>query len=142
MKAVIVGGNDFRDRRFVFWMLDRLRDLESLTHVVTSDAAGAAQWTREWADIRKVTCEVVAADPAQYPKKFILIRNKKMLRQKPELVVAFAGGDGTSDMIRTAKASNVPVLETWQIESRKGFDADVAEGHLGYVKSKIWKDSV
>ena len=40
------------------------------------------------------------------------MRNQKMLDEgKPDLVVAFAGGRGTADMVRIAKRSGVEVRE-------------------------------
>jgi hypothetical protein len=30
---------------------------------------------------------------------------------KPELVIAFPGGSGTADMVRRARAANIPVIE-------------------------------
>lgn len=39
-------------------------------------------------------------------------RNARMLHEEqPDLVVAFPGGKGTADMVRRAKAADVPVME-------------------------------
>jgi hypothetical protein len=40
------------------------------------------------------------------------IRNQKMLDWGPDLVVAFAGGDGTACMMRLARAAGVEVIES------------------------------
>lgn len=39
-------------------------------------------------------------------------RNQRMLdKGKPDLVLAFPGGDGTADMVRKAKSAGVPIIE-------------------------------
>lgn len=39
-------------------------------------------------------------------------RNQRMIDEgKPDLVVAFPGGNGTADMVRRARAARIPVLE-------------------------------
>jgi hypothetical protein len=39
------------------------------------------------------------------------MRNQRMLDWGPDLVVAFAGGKGTADMVRRARAAGVDVIE-------------------------------
>jgi predicted polyphosphate/ATP-dependent NAD kinase len=40
-----------------------------------------------------------------------IIRNQRMLDEgKPDLVIAFQGGDGTADMVRRANKSKIPTI--------------------------------
>jgi len=48
----------------------------------------------------------------RYGPKAGPIRNKQMLDEgRPDLVVAFPGGNGTNDMVKKAKAAGIEVIE-------------------------------
>ena len=49
-------------------------------------------------------------------------RNRRMLDRRPDLVLAFAGGRGTADMVRQARASGVRVIEVFP-DPRRGAEA-------------------
>jgi predicted Rossmann-fold nucleotide-binding protein len=71
-----------------------------------ADAAADA-WAREQRGFPNPIVFEALWDDAAGP-----IRNEKMLREgKPDLVVAFPGGDGTKDMVDRARAAGVTVME-------------------------------
>lgn len=51
------------------------------------------------------------ADWKQHKKAAGPIRNREMLKMKPDVVIAFPGGNGTKDMIYISKKANIPVYE-------------------------------
>mgnify|MGYP001604595866 CR=1 FL=1 len=52
------------------------------------------------------------ADWDQYGRSAGPIRNQHMLEQgKPDLVIAFPGGRGTSDMMTRARSAGIPVMQ-------------------------------
>lgn len=69
----------------------------------------ADNWAREW----EVDCIRVAARWLQHGKKAGPLRNTRMIEAygNIDLVIAFPGGKGTADMIRKAKAANIPVID-------------------------------
>lgn len=75
-------------------------------------ARGADSLAVQWARGYKITVEAYPARWSVYGKKAGYIRNKEMLDEgKPDLVVAFPGGKGTSMMIELARKAGVRVIE-------------------------------
>lgn len=115
MKVLVCGGRDFSDRSFLFAVLDRVHAKRTIAMIVEGGARGADSLARAWAESRSVPVATVAADWERYGSRAGPVRNCKMLReQKPDFVVAFAGGRGTSHMVTISKQAGVPVLESWR----------------------------
>ena len=56
----------------------------------------------------------IRLDWKKYGKKAGPLRNQQMLEEgKPDLVVAFPGGNGTADMVRRAKKANIEGDGDW-----------------------------
>jgi YspA, cpYpsA-related SLOG family len=110
MKVLVCGGRNFRSPAQVFRALDRLHQEKPITELMQGGATGADQFAMEWAatkpEIKRYVCP---ADWETHGRAAGPIRNEKMLTWKPDLVVAFPGGDGTADMVRRAEAAGVPV---------------------------------
>lgn len=141
MKVLVCGGNDFDNRQLFFLTLDRIHEVRPITEIVEWGVpTGASLLARQWATLRSVPSVAVPADFDAYPKRAIVIRNKKCLRQKPDVVVAFPGGDGTSDMLIQAKKAGVPVFETWKVSR----DGDYTFAHMhksGFSQSSIYDNA-
>ena len=124
MIALICGGRDYLDRDTLERTLTHLADVRGpFTQIIHGAARGADTLAGEWGIRNKVPvrpypahwrhkagCEMGCAKvigPGAGP-----IRNEKMLAEwKPDLVIAFPGGSGTTDMMRRAHAAGVEVLE-------------------------------
>lgn len=112
MRVLVCGGRDFDNRAFVWTHLDRIHADSPITALMQGGARGVDRLASEWAaskpDIQRFVCK---ADWAKHKKAAGPIRNARMLEWKPEIVVAFPGGNGTADMVRRAKAAAIPVIE-------------------------------
>jgi hypothetical protein len=111
MRVLVTGGRDYSDRATVFATLDGL-DAEHCVDVVIHGAArGADSEAARWASVRGVPAWPNPADWSQ-GKAGGILRNQQMLTDtSPTHVVAFPGGRGTADMVRRARAANIPVIE-------------------------------
>jgi hypothetical protein len=110
--VLVCGGRGYRDRERVFAELNALDRRHGLTALIHGGASGAdtlaGMWAREWG----LTVWVYPAEWAKHGKAAGPIRNQDMIdRGKPDLVVAFPGGKGTADMVRRARAANIPTIE-------------------------------
>ncbi|MDB5584871.1 MAG: hypothetical protein JWR80_10047 [Bradyrhizobium sp.] len=92
--------------------LDHLHAERRFTDLVNGAAKGADRHAVRWALPRGLTINSFGPDWRKHGKAAGPIRNQQMVDiGKPDLVVAFPGGDGTADMVRRAKAANIEVIE-------------------------------
>lgn len=129
MKVLVCGGRDFgsvpnkvgipeellAERRlqqdFVNDKLDELFNFELPECVIEGGATGADTCAMWWATTNGVPVKTYAAEWDKHGKSAGSIRNQRMLFEaKPDLVIAFPGGDGTADMVAKAKRGGVEVI--------------------------------
>ena len=109
MKILVCGGRKFDNPELVARVLGEYGDDTEICH---GGARGADTQAGEYARSRKWPVKVYTAawhvyGPPAGPK-----RNQHMLEDfKPDLVVAFYGATGTSDMITRALKAKVPVRD-------------------------------
>lgn len=106
MRLLVCGGRNFHEWRQLANALDALEKPDVL---IQGGGSGADQMAVKWAQTRGVP---VITFPANWHqgKKGGPMRNGFMLREgKPDLVIAFPGGNGTADMIQKAEAAGIPV---------------------------------
>jgi len=112
MRVLVCGGRDFTDARLLNRTLDQLHFKTPITLLIHGMARGADTLADEWAWARKIPVKKFPADWIRHKNRAGPIRNKEMLVEaKPELVVAFRGGAGTSDMMAQARRAGVEVRE-------------------------------
>lgn len=130
MRVIVCGGRDYADRdkvRFVLavwpvhdlhldkghvgirWDLRDAAEAGTLT-IVHGEARGADRLADDVARDLGYRVESYRADWSQ-GRAAGPIRNKQMLAEGADLVVAFPGGKGTAHMVRIAREAGVPVLE-------------------------------
>lgn len=69
--------------------------------IITGGASGVDSIATQWAEANGVTNRVYKADWSKNKKSAGPIRNRKMYdTEKPDMVVSFPGGAGTSDMVK------------------------------------------
>lgn len=111
MRLLVTGGRDFDDRASVFDALDELHAEHKITLVVHGATRGADSLAEEWGKLRDVPTMPCPADWDRYGKAAGAIRNRLMLKHDPELVAAFPGGRGTTNMVRIARKAGIKVME-------------------------------
>lgn len=112
MRSVLItGGRYFNKRDLLFSELNRLHNEEEIVTIIHGDANGADSLGAQWAYERGIEQLIFPAEWKKYGGMAGPIRNRKMLNEKPDLVVAFPGGKGTANMVRIAKCDKVQIIE-------------------------------
>lgn len=124
-RVLVCGGRDFTDRNFLFKKLDdyfySVRDsskddeygnwLPDAT-IIHGGARGVDLLADEYAVVNWCAVVVFDADWSQHGKSAGPIRNQKMLIEgRPDVVIAFRGGKGTSHMKTIARKAGIEVIE-------------------------------
>ena len=134
---LVCGGRDFANRFYLELHLDAQLGLAECmgrrlpVRIVEGGASGADQMAREWAAARGVPCTTVEADWKMHGRGAGPIRNQKMLDMKPDLVIAFPGGNGTADMVRRAEKAGVTVVDLRAEPELRGAAGDTPESPSG-----------
>lgn len=110
MKAIICGGRTYSDLEYLETSLDHCLKWWKLSVIITGGAKGADTLANQWATKRGLRVCVLFADWDKYGKAAGMIRNKLMLEEKPDVVIAFPGGTGTENMITISRQAGVPVF--------------------------------
>lgn len=119
MRLLVCGGRYFNDGSLLFNVLDRIHNQTPISLLIsgaqrTKSRDGkfvGADWLAiEWALHRQIDfCGMPARWKTEGNRAAGPKRNARMLEKaRPELFVAFPGGDGTADMTRRALAAGVP----------------------------------
>ena len=118
MRVLVCGGRDYKDREKVYQILDDMCEtykvqIESYGLCIIHGAChsgGADILAEDWAKSRQVAYVGNPAEWKKYGKAAGFRRNQSMLhRWRPELVIAFPGGNGTKNMMKLAKEVEVSV---------------------------------
>lgn len=110
MKVLVTGGRDFNDQYRAFAELDEFNREIGIDLIIQGGAKGADQQARLWACANKRPCATFHAHWQTLGKAAGVIRNEWMLEFiKPDIVIAFPGGRGTSHMIETARKAGINV---------------------------------
>lgn len=111
-RVLVCGGRLFDDYGYVFASLTRAHKQFGFSVLIQGGARGADTFARNWAYTSKVPQLEFPADWDTHGKSAGPIRNQQMIREgKPDLVIAFPGGNGTANMIQQARAAGIRVIE-------------------------------
>jgi hypothetical protein len=112
VRVLVCGGRDYNDRDRIWNTLCEIDASQKIDTVIHGGATGADNEGMIWAQTMDRLHAPFAAEWRRFGNRAGPIRNQRMLDEgKPDLVVAFPGGRGTTDMVRRAKAAGVPVRE-------------------------------
>ena len=112
MRVLVCGGRDYKDKDVLFKYMDTLHNERKISLIINGGASGADTLAAIWArPKREVAVKTYFAQWEIEGRAAGFIRNRRMLDEgKPNLVVAFPGGQGTRNMIRLAKEYGIEVL--------------------------------
>lgn len=113
-KVLVCGDRHYKDRDKVFHVLDVFHaKIGPSMMIISGGAEGADEFAREWAVSRKVDHQIYYAKWALFHKAAGPIRNRRMAKKKPRLVIAFHPNldesKGTRDMVNLATDRGVKV---------------------------------
>ncbi len=111
LRVLVCGGRNNPDSRRVHYELDRLANAHPRRRliVVAGGAQGADARAETWPSIRRAATVTFRAQWSKFGRSAGPRRNQAMLDYGIDIVLAFPGGRGTSDMVRRAEAAGVPV---------------------------------
>ena len=110
---VVTGGRTYSEAARVAEVLGTVLARAGSMRLLHGDATGADQLAKAWAaenQVEAVPFPVLLNEWRCYGKAAGPIRNARMVAQRPDLVVAFPGNDGTADCVAQARAAGIPVL--------------------------------
>lgn len=117
MRILVCGGRDYSNQAFLFMVLDELK-LGPKDSIIHGGAFGADSLAGKWARDRKIREIIFPADWKKHGKAAGFIRNVEMAEDgKPDFVIAFPGGPGTSHMIHTAQKLGIKVVNMVEHDS-------------------------
>ena len=117
MRFLVTGGRNFADRDFLFATLDRLHAEHHFTLLIHGDARGADRLAGEWAQDRGIDVLACPADRKRHGRAAGPKRNRQMLAEKPDLVVAFPGDSDTRHMVIIADEAGVKVVYAVEVRT-------------------------
>jgi len=105
MKVLVCGGRNFND----FQLLINVLGEYAITEVIHGNARGADFMADEYATDMNIPIKRFPANWDDFGRSAGPIRNRQMLAERPDLVVAFPGGRGTEHMVDLAQRAGIPV---------------------------------
>lgn len=110
-KLLVTGGRNYSNKARVFEVLDWAHETYNITTVIHGAATGADSLASLWCKARNIPEIACPADWKTHGRAAGPIRNHAMLdNHKPDLVIAFPGGNGTLNMCKIANTAGVKVL--------------------------------
>ena len=111
MKVLFCGGRDYSNIEYFKKVFEYIIKKYNITCIVHGGASGADYLAGYFARLHNIPVIIYYADWKKYNKAAGIIRNKEMLeKEKPDLVAAFPGGNGTKHMIKITKEKNIKCL--------------------------------
>lgn len=112
MKILVCGGRDFADASLFKRTMMAVAEEEDATMIIHGGAKGADAFASQWCRSHCIPELRVDADWVRHGKSAGPKRNWLMLELvRPDVVVAFPGGNGTADMVKRATQQKIRVVE-------------------------------
>jgi len=111
--VIVCGGRNYTDRDHISNTLLSLDKKEGpFDCIIHGCATGADREGMIWAQTMGILHAPFQADWRAHRKIAGLLRNQRMIDEgRPDLVIAFPGGNGTADMVKRAKRAGLKVIE-------------------------------
>jgi len=122
MKIIVCGDRDWKNSKRLAAFLDFLDGKSSVSLIIEGECRGADLMSRAWAESRQIPVDPHPANWTKYHRGAGPIRNRELLKSKPNLVVAFHNdikkSKGTKDMLKAAMAAGVNCVLVSETTSR------------------------
>jgi hypothetical protein len=111
MKILVTGSRTFPSRELVEKVLEHWNPGGDVLVIVGDCPTGADLYAREWCAKAKVPCQIHYADWDKHGKPAGPIRNREMVEQEPDIVLAFYHGAsrGTQNCVNLASKAGISV---------------------------------
>jgi hypothetical protein len=111
MKLAIHGRPNYNDRQRVERILAALHTYKAITNLIIEDMPGLPRLVKDWADVNGVPFTAVESKlPWLSAARLGYRRNHMMIDHRPDMVLAFPGGEQTKHFVDLAKQSNIQVV--------------------------------
>ena len=112
MKILVTGSRTFPSRELVEEQLSLWNPGEA-TVIVGDCPTGADLYAREWCAKNNIACQIHYANWDKYGKSAGPRRNREMVEEKPDIVLAFFDGDnrGTKNCVDLASKADISVAK-------------------------------
>lgn len=120
MKKIVLvcGSRDYDDHKFIFEQLNILFLKYGIKKIISGGCSGADSLAEKYAKNNNLPITIIKANWKKYGKKAGPMRNKKMIKLKPNIVVAFSSKHyltpGTKNMVSLAEKKGIKVLEFYK----------------------------
>lgn len=117
IRVCVTGGRDYPNQYRVYEVLSQVHTERNIACLMEGGARGADMFARAWAKSVGLKPLTFDAEWEKYKRPrgrnpAGQIRNQRMLDEgKPDLVIAFPGGNGTAGMVKIAKKAGLDVME-------------------------------
>jgi predicted Rossmann-fold nucleotide-binding protein len=110
MRVIVCGGRNYRNEAEIARRLGAFHARHGIECIIHGGYRGLDRLAARWGERNGIPTLAVLADWNRYGDAAGPIRNRAMLREKPDAVIAFEGGNGTADMIRQALFAGLQVF--------------------------------
>lgn len=112
MKLLVCGSRTWEDKERLENEIVRLHNHSKITELICGDAKGADAYAANIAINHDIPCRIFYADWNKHGKAAGIVRNKAMLNQQPDIVLACWDGQskGTKNMIDIANKASITIL--------------------------------
>lgn len=113
MRILVCGGRDYKDWETLRYTLYQYDHEDENTVIITGGCpTGADDLAATYAMVYLTGYKEYKADWKKYGRRAGPFRNQQMLDEgKPDLVIAFPGGNGTADMVRRTILAGINLIE-------------------------------
>lgn len=111
IKLLVSGGRDYKNKAQVKAVLGEIHRTIGISEIIEGGALGLDTLCAIYGYTNCITVRTEEADWDRYNRAAGSIRNQAMLdKYQPDVLLAFSGNKGTSDMVRRAAKYGIPIL--------------------------------
>lgn len=115
---LVTGGRDFSDKALVDTVMSAAVRSHGVTHVIHGDARGADKLCGDWAKAHGLAEVRVPANWDYHGNSAGPIRNAHMAELRPNMLLAFPGGNGTKNMVEQSHRHGIPVVDAAKLAKK------------------------